>query len=220
MTRDLCSVVMSGFNILPWSTLERRGGRLFLLAGAILLVAAANYAVPFFLEGVEFNAWIGLTVLLGRLVSLLAVAGLVGRILARSRRLGLSCQVIVVAAVLFATGLLSTAILENLGYAPPLMAVFGLGTILLSIVTYTIFGVAILRTGAYSTLIGTLLLVATAALLFGFLSQMVLPERLIGLIGTVAEIGLVLANAGIGYQLWTERGRGGRAEPAAETVSK
>lgn len=211
---------MSGLNILPWTSLERRGGGLFLLAGAILLVAAGNYAVPFLLDGVEFNTWIGLAVLIGRLVSLLAVAGLAMGVLARSRRLGLSCQVVVVAAVLFTTGLLTAAILENLGYSSPLMAVFGLGTILLSVVTYSLFGVAILRTGAYSRVIGALLLVATAALLFGFLSQMVLSERLIGLIGTVAESGLFVANAGIGYQLWTESGRGGPAEPAAETVSK
>ena len=58
-----------------WDSLEQWTPRLFLLAGVILIVASANYAVPVLLEGVEFNSWIGLTVVVGRWVSLLGVAG-------------------------------------------------------------------------------------------------------------------------------------------------
>lgn len=211
---------MSRSSTLPWESLERRGSSLFLLAGVILLVAAGNYAVPFLMDGVEFNYWVGLTVLVGRLVSLLAVAGLTVQVLDRNPRLGKLSRVVVAAAVLFTTGLLASAILENLGHTLPVLPVFALGTILTSILTYSLFGVAILRTGTYSRLVGGLLLVATVALLWGFFSQMVLPERLVGLIGTVAELGLFATHVAIGYQLRTGSGRVDRAKPAADTVSK
>lgn len=71
--------------------------------------------------------------------------------------------------------LLISAVLKNLGIEPPLQSVVGLGTVALSILTYSLFGAAILRTGAYTRLVGGLLLGATVALLFGLFGRAVLP---------------------------------------------
>lgn len=188
-----------------FETLEQWSPSLFLVAGVILFVAAANYAVTYLLAGVGFNAWVGLAVVVGRWVSLLAVAGLTVGIASRSPRLGTLSRVLVSAAVLFTSGLVATAVLSNLGISTPLAAVFGLGTILLSILTYLVFGLAIVRTGGYPTLIGGLLLAATVGLLWGFFGQMVLPETLLGVVGTGAEAVLCLTHLAIGYRLRTGR---------------
>jgi hypothetical protein len=201
-------------------SLESWSPKLFLLAGIILLVAAANYAVAFLMDGVAFNYWVGLTVLTGRLVSLLAVGGLSVQIANRNPRLGKLSRVVVSVAIVFTSGLLTLAILENVGYSTDIIAIFGLGTILLSLVTYSLFGGGIIRTGAYPTSIGVLLLAATGALLVGFFSQMVLPERLIGVIGTVAEGGLFITHIAIGYRLWSEPEPTDRGEPAPDPVAK
>jgi hypothetical protein len=205
-----------------WKSLEQWAPRLFLLAGGLLIVASANYAVPVIWESVGFNSWIGLTVVVGRWVSLLGIVGLSVGIVARSPRAGTLSRVVVSLALLFTTGLVGTAVLSNLGISTPVSAVFGLGTILLSIVTYALFGIVILRTDAYSTVVGGLLLVMTAGLLWGFGGQIALAEtqRMLGVIGTTAEAVLFAVNLALGYRLQTEVEPVGRAGPAPDTVAK
>jgi len=212
---------MSRQSTTVWESLEEWTPRLFLLAGAILIVASANYAITVLLDSVTFNSWVGLTVVVGRWVSLLGVAGLSVGIVKRSPRVGRLSRVVVSLAVLFTTGLLITAILSNAGVTTPLSAIFGLGTILLSIVTYAMFGIGILRTDAYSTLIGALLLVMTIGLLWGFIGQIALaegPGTMLGIIGTTAEAILFATNLAIGYRLGTELESRDRAEPASDTA--
>lgn len=203
-----------------FKTLEQWSPRLFLLAGGILLIAAANYAVTHLVDTITFNSWVGLTVLIGRLASLLGVAGLSVQILHRNSRLGKLSRVIVSLAILFTTGLLVTAILSNLGVDNPIAPIFGLGTILLSIITYFLFGIVIIRTGAYSTLIGGLLLTATAGLLWGFFGQMILAERWLGVIGTIAEGVLFATHIAIGYRLLNQENSTDRADPVSNTASE
>ena len=205
-----------------WDSLEQWTPRLFLLAGVILIVASANYAVPVLLEGVEFNSWIGLTVVVGRWVSLLGVAGLTVGIVAHSSRTGTLSRVVVSLALLFTTGLVGTAILSNVGVSTQLSAVFGLGSILLSIITYALFGIVILRTDAYSTVVGGLLLVMAAGLLWGFVGQIALAEtqQMLGVIGTTAEAVLFAVNLALGYRLQTEVATSGRSDPTPETVAE
>ncbi|MEF8813533.1 MAG: hypothetical protein V5A55_06910 [Halovenus sp.] len=212
---------MSRQNTTVWESLEEWTPRLFLLAGVILIVASANYAITVLLDSVTFNSWVGLTVVIGRWVSLLGVAGLSVGIVKRSPRAGRLSRVVVSLAVLFTTGLLVTAILSNAGVTTPLSAIFGLGTILLSIVTYAMFGIGILRTDAYSTLIGALLLVMTIGLLWGFIGQIALaegPGTMLGIIGTTAEAILFATNLAIGYRLGTELESRDRAEPASDAA--
>lgn len=200
-----------------WESLETRMPHLFLVAGAFSLIAAANYGVAELFNGISFNSWIGLTVLLGRVASLLGVAGLSAHILNRSSKVGKLSRVVVVVAILFTFALLTAAVLKNLGIDPPLTAVLGLGTVVLSLVTYSLFGIAILRTGAHATLVGVLLIGATVALLFGLLGRAFLP---IGVVGTAAELGLVVTQVGIGSHLLTESAGGDRAELTPEMAAE
>lgn len=201
----------------PWTVLESWMPHLFLVAGACSLVAAANYGVAWVFEGVSFNSWVGLTVLLARVTSLLGVAGLSVRILDRRQRVGQASRAVVVLALLFTGSLLTAAVAENLGIEPPIMPVLGLGTVALSLLTYTLFGGAILSTDAHPRLIGLLLLGATAALLFGLFGRVALP---IGIVGTIAELLLVATHVGIGYRLVTGSKSGESADLSPETATE
>lgn len=200
-----------------WGSLEDWMPRLFVVAGVLSLVAAANYGVAELFDSVSFNSWVGLSVLLARVASLLGVAGLTVGLLDRRGRLGMVSRVVVVLALLSTAGLLTTAVLSNLGVETSLQAVFGLGTVALSIVTYLLFGIAILRTDVHGRLVGGLLLGAAVALLFGLFGRAALP---IGVVGTVAELGLVLTHVAIGYRLWTAATVEDRAEPSPEMVAE
>lgn len=188
-------------NATVWATLERWAPRLFVVAGVFSLIAAANYGITWAMDSITFNDWIGLSVLLARVASLLAVAGLSVRLVETRRRLGLLSRAVVIITVLFAIGLLATAVLQNLGIEQPLSSVFGLGTVTTSLLTYTLFGLVILRTDVSGTLVGVLLLGATVALLIGLFARVALP---IGVVGTIAELLLVVTHVGIGYSLMTQ----------------
>lgn len=188
---------------------------LFLLAGVFSLIAGANYGVTSLFDSISFNSGVGLTVLLSRVASLLGVAGLSVLILERNSKLGKLSRVVVVLALLFTVALLSSAVLQISGTDVPFAAVLGMGTVILSLITYSLFGFGILRTDAYATLVGVLLLGATAALLFGLLGRAVLP---IGVVGTIAEFGLVVTHIVIGYSLLSEREIGDYAELSRETT--
>lgn len=200
-----------------WESLETWMPHLFLVAGVFSLVAAANYGVASLFDSISFNSWVGLTVLLARVASLLGVAGLSVRILDRSSKVGKLSRGVVVVALLFTIALLTSAVLKNLGADPPLTAVLGLGTVVLSLVTYSLFGATILRTDAHATLVGVLLVGATVALLFGLLGRAFLP---IGVVGTVAELLLGVTHVGIGYQLLTKSAPRDRAELSSKTAAE
>lgn len=189
---------------------------LFLVAAGFSLVAAANYAVPVVVEDLSFNTWVGLTVLLARVASLLAVAGLSARILDRSPRLGTASRVVVGLAVVATLGLLTSAVLQNLGTESSLQPVLGLGTVGLSLLTYLLFGAAVLHTGAHARLVGIMLLGACVALLFGLFGPALVP---IGVVGTVAELGLVATHVAIGFRLLTDTAASKRTDAPPETVA-
>lgn len=200
-----------------WESLEKWTPRLFFFAGIVLLVAAVNYAVTFLVDSIEFNAWVGLTVLIGRVVSLVGVAGLSVWIVNKKPRLGKLSRVVVSLAVLITIGLFVSAFLRNLGLEPPLTPVLGLGTVALSIITYALFGTLLLRFDGSSRLIGSLLLVAAVALLFGMFGRIALP---LGVVGIVAEGVLFLAHIAIGYHLLTGPEPEGETEPMPDTVAE
>jgi hypothetical protein len=198
-----------------WKELENWAPHLFITAGILSLVAAANYGVAELFDNISFSSWVGLSVLLARVASLLGVAGLSVRIMNRSTGVGKLSRVIVVLALLSTGGLLTTAVLGNLGIETPVETALGLGTVALSLVTYSLFGAAVLRTGGHDRLIGALLLGATVALLFGLFGRAALP---VGVVGTIAELGLFATHLIIGYRLRTETLPEERAEPTRETV--
>ncbi|WP_435195682.1 hypothetical protein [Natronomonas sp. EA1] len=208
---------MESSDIGLWESFETWSPHLFFVAGAFSLVAAANYGMTSIFDSITFNSWVGLTVLLARVASLLGVAGISAHIMDRTSRVGKLGRVVVVLALIVTLGLLTTAVLKNLGAAQPIEAILGLGTVVLSLVTYTLFGVAILRTGALSTLVGVMLLGATVALLFGMFGRAALP---INVVGTFAELGLVVTHVAIGYRLLTASAHGDRANLPPGTVAE
>lgn len=211
------SSVMSVTDTGPWNGLENWMPRLFFAAGFLSLVAAANYGVAELFDSISFSSWIGLSVLLARVASLLGVAGLSVHIANRSRKLGKLSQVVVVLALLSTAGLLTTAVLANLGIETQVEAAFGLGTVALSLLTYSLFGAAIVRTGSHARVIGGLLLGAAVALLFGLFGRAALP---VGVVGTIAELGLFVTHFAIGHRLRIGAPPEGSAEPTPETIAE
>lgn len=200
-----------------WESLENRAPLLFLAAGVLSLVAGVNYGVTELFDSISFNSWVGLTVLLARVASLLGVAGLSVRLRDRNARAGKVSRAVVALAVVCTAALLISAILSNLGVDHPIQAVLGLGTVALSLITYLFFGVAILHTDSHATLVGALLLVAAVSLLFGMFSRVALP---IGVVGTAAEGALFVTHVAIGYRLMAEPDSRDHADLSPETVAE
>lgn len=111
------------------------------MAGAFPFVAAANYGMTLIFDSITFNSWVGTTVLLARVASLLGGAGLSATILDCSSRVGTLSRVVAMLALIVTLGLLTSAMLANLGAAQPIEARLGLGTVILSLITYTRFGI-------------------------------------------------------------------------------
>ena len=168
-------------------------------------------------HGISFNSWVGLTVLLARVASLLGVAGLSVRLRDRNARAGKVSRAVVALAAVCTAALLISAILSNLGVDHPIQAVLGLGTVALSLITYLLFGVAILHTDSHATLAGALLFVAAVSLLFGMFGQVALP---VGVVGTAAEGALFVTHVAIGYRLMAEPESKDHADLSPETVAE
>ena len=199
----------------PWKSLERRSPRLFLLGGVFVLVFALHNG-QVYLTDATFVDWIYPTVLLGRLAAFLGVAGLSVRVADRNLRLGRVSRTVVLLAVLSTLGLLVSVLLEQVGFETSFVAVFGITTVVLTLVTFGLVGAAILRTGAFSTLIGGLLLAAVVPILAILFGGTALPGRLIGAVG---ETALFLIFVAVGYLLRAEFAPTDRAGSAGDATS-
>lgn len=205
---------MAGSSTTLWESLEEWSPRLFLLGGILILIFALHNG-QVFLTDATFNNWIYPTVLLGRLAVFLGIAGLSVRVANRSPRFGKPGRVVVAVAVVSTIGLLMLGILDQIGVSTPIIAVFGIGTVVLTVITYALFGVAIIRTGAFSTLIGGLLLAAIVPILAVLFGRIALPVRLLG---AISESALFVIFVVIGYVLRTEFAPTDRAEPSGNTT--
>lgn len=206
---------MSISDTTSWKSLEQWSSRLFLLGGGFILIFALHTG-QVFLTDVTFNKWVYPAVLLGRLAVFLGIAGLSVQIANRSLRVGKVGRVVVAVAVVSASGLLVLGILRQVGFSTSLIAVFGIGTVVLTIITYALFGVAILRSGAYSTLIGGLLLAAIVPILAVLFGRIAFPVRLLG---AVSESALFIIFATIGYLLTVESDPTDPGVPAPESTA-
>lgn len=184
-------------------TLEAWSPRLFLLGGLFELVFAANNGVAFVLEGFTFVDWLYPTVLLGRIAVLFGLAGLSVRVANRNPRAARWSRGILAGAFVLTVGLLGLSLLQVIGVTTPIIAVFGLGTVALTILTYAAFGVVVRRTGALPAPTGGLLLAAAVTVLGVFVGLTVLPTRLVGGVGEGVLVVLFLA-------IWRQL----RADPA------
>lgn len=199
-----------------WDSLEEWSGGLFLFASVMLLATAAYRGAAYLIADVNFNLTIGNIVLLGRLAVLLALAGFTVQLAQRNPRLGKLSRVVVALAILSTTVLIILAVLAGLDITTPVIAIAGLATVSLSVITYLLFGVSILRTGAYPQLVGGLLVTAALALVVVFFGMMMLP---VNLIGTVVEGVLFAIYLVIGLHLRSSAPPALQSERPGDTTS-
>ena len=190
--------------------------QLFLVGFVFELVFSVTHGAAFLVEGFSFIDWIYPTVIFGRLAVLFGLAGLTARI-ARGgyTRLRTVSRVIVVLAMFSTTGLMVISTLMQFGITTPIISVFGITTVLSTLLTFVLFGIVGLRTDAYPSIIGGLLLVATAAVLFVLLGQGAFSVDVRGAVGEGVNAFVFLA---VWYVLNTESGATRQRDPAPDTV--
>ena len=203
------------------ASLERWGPHLFSLGAVLELVFALNNGLAFLLDGFSFVDWLYPTVLLGRAAVLLGIAGLSVRVTDRSPRIGKWSRIVLAVAFVFTLGLLSLSLLEIAGvtimWNSLIFALLGLGTVALTVITFALFGVLILRSGAFSTATGGLLLAAAVTVVGVFVGLNVLPSRLVGGVGEGILFVLFLVTS---LRLRTEFMTTDRPEPVSNTVAE
>lgn len=193
--------------------LVRWSPQLFLFASVILLVAALHRGAVLLFDEVSRNAWVSVVKLFGRMAALLGIGGLTLQISHYNPRLGKVTQAVAAAAVLSTLLLISLLTADHLGLTLGLVPVVGLGTFLFSVGTYSLSGMAIVRTEAFPRFIGAFLLAAAASLLLVVFGMLVLPLQWIGLL---AEGVLFLLYLGLGYALWAGEIPTAQTEPASD----
>lgn len=97
------------------------------------------------------------------------------------------------------------------------MAVFGISTLVLTVVTFALFGVAVRRAGAYTTLIGGLPMAAIVPLPVVVFGRIAFPVRSLW---AMSESALVLVFATLGYVLMAESDPANPGVPASESVAQ
>ena len=203
------------------ASLERWSPHLFSLGAVLELIFALNNGLAFLLDGFSFVDWLYPTVLLGRAAVLLGIAGLSVRVTDRTPRIGKWSRIVLAVAFVFTLGLLSLSLLEIAGvtisWDTPIFAVLGLGTVALTVITFALFGILILRSGAFSTATGGLLLAAAVTVVGVFVGLNVLPSRLVGGVGEGVLFALFLVTS---LLLRTEFMMTDRPEPASNTVAE
>lgn len=212
-----CSDFMGFVNQQQWESLEVWSPRLFLVGFALELVFAVTHGVAYLVEGFTFIDWLYPTVLIGRLAVLVGLAGLSVHIASRNARLGLVSRGIVSAAILFTTGLVILSILQLFEITTQLIAVFGIGTVALTVITFLLYGGIGLTTEAYPAVVGGLLLVAALAVVFVLVGQGAFSTNFRGAVGEGVNAVVFLA---IWYRLSTELTATETAETAPGTPAE
>ncbi|MEF8813534.1 MAG: hypothetical protein V5A55_06915 [Halovenus sp.] len=172
--------------------------------------------VALLIEGRQFNNWVGLTLEFGRLAALLGTAGLSVQISRQNKRLGQLSRGVAVLAAVFTGGLITAATLTAAGFLSSSPLIVGLSTYVLSVTTFLLYGVVIIRTGSYSTFVGALLLVNVAALLVVFFGRLALP---LGLLAAVIPGFQFLLYSVVGYRLRIDHSSTRQTAPVSDTTS-
>jgi len=181
-----------------WNAIEEWSPWLFVVAGVFLVVGAANSGVAFVSESYAFDEWLGIVLELGRVAALLGTAGLSVQVATENARLGTLNRAVASLGVVFVSALIAQATLESAGVIAESGGLVGLAAYVLSVTTFLAVGIGVLWTGAYSRLIGGLLLVNVVALLVVFFGRRFVP---LGLLATVVPGIQVLLYLSLGYEL-------------------
>ncbi len=169
-----------------------------MLASVFLLAGATNSGLAFLSDTYVFNEWLGIVLELGRLTALLGAVGLSVKVINRNARLGALHRAIGSLAVVFVGWLIGLASLEVAGVLADPIGIIGLFAYVLSVSTFLVAGVGVSFTGAYSRLVGSLLLVNVIALLVVFFGRLFVP---LNLVATVVPGIQSLLYLSVGYTL-------------------
>jgi hypothetical protein len=197
----------------PWSS------TLFLLAGALFLIAAVNNSLQIFIDGYDPAAISVPFLLIGLVAAFIGISGLYSRLREQSPTLaGLGLGVIVLALV-GVTVLLIWAIANYSGIASEPAPPVALGTLAMMILGFVLAGITVLRTEAYPRLVGLLLITEAVALIFVFAGPALFQGDPPQWFGGVIEGFQALVLLGIGNTLRGHSYREG-AEPAPDTTAR
>jgi hypothetical protein len=189
--------------------LEKRAPTLFLVAGGLAVVFAANTALRTFV-GTSYPVVQDVVGPIGFFVGVVGLFGLYPALADRTPTLArIAAAVAVVPAVgyfaIVVMGIGSTA--GVLSYPTGPLAAIPIVVIVTMVLAFGLFGVTSLRAGVRSRVVGALLLVESAMFLLLILN--VVPFVL-------TDIGHVIAYLGVGVTLWTEGVPTGSAEPMTD----
>jgi hypothetical protein len=145
--------------VLAW--LNGQSTWLFLIAGTMFLIAAANNAVIHLVDGYTLTVVSGVGLLLGLLAALLGVAGLYPPLRTDTPRLAQFSLGVGAVGLLGIMGMIVWRA-TNPGVAPsPLLAI---GSLVMIVAGFCLFSGAVIRTDSYPSVVGILLLTEAAAL--------------------------------------------------------
>jgi len=193
-----------------WKRLERYSPRLFVLAGAFLLVGATNSGLAVAFESYAFDEWGAIVLEVGRIAALLGTAGLTVGVRAHDTRLGSLTRGVTALSVGFVTVLTAWAALSVAGPVGEPVALVGLPAWVLSVSSFLLVGAAVLRTDAYARRVGWLLGANVAALFVVFFGRLVVP---LALVATLVPALQVLLYGGVASTLRSHAAVAAEATP-------
>ena len=171
--------------------LEGKAPAIFLTAGLVMLVFAANTYLKTF-TGTSYPIVQGVVAPIGFFVGVVGLFGLYSGLPDRTATLSRAAAVVTtVAAVGWIVIIVASAVSQGEPGGP--LAIIPLVTIVSMVLAFTLFGVISLRSGIYSRIVGGLLLVESAMFLL----------VIAGAPGFLIDTGHVLAYLGIGIVLRT-----------------
>ena len=196
----------------PLEALEARAPTLFVVAGMVMIVFAANTYLKTF-AGTSYPVIQAVIAPSGFLVGVVGLFGLSHRLADRTPRLAQGAAGIALITVVGWVAIIVNGIGKTIGVlsqpSGPL-AVIPLVVIVAMILGFGLFGAAILYTGAYSWIVGALLVLESAMFLVLVLD--LAPYLLL------VDFGHILAYLGIGIALWTTDVPSDSTNPAPDSA--
>lgn len=199
--------------------LENRIATLFLVAGVLFVIGAANNSLAFVIDGYEPGMLSSLLLLVGLIAAMLGSGGLYPSLRERAPRLARVSLAVVGLAGIAVIVLLLWALGNATGLASEVPAAIALVALALLILGFALFGATVLRTATYPQVVGLLLLAEAVALLLVFVVPIFVyggdPPRAFG-VGIEAVQALFLL--GIGYSIRQAEARVERRERSPDTT--
>lgn len=199
-----------------WAVLERWSPRFFLLAGMFLFVAGVMSGMAFLGHGPLYDAWLVVPLELGRVAALAGTLGLSTKLHEHDARLGRLGRAVAALTIGLTVVLTASAILYRTGLLSAPIPAIGIASFVLSVATFLLYGLGVLRTRSHSTLIGRLLIVNVIALLVVFFGRILLP---LGLLATVIPGAQVLIYVAISRRLRSQHVTARHSPATPDTTS-